>query len=62
MNYNYEERKIKIVTWVLVALLILSVIGASLLFILSSRTPSTRLNTVDVGSRITGGGIQKQFN
>lgn len=58
MNYNYEERKIKIVTWLLVALLTISVIGASLLFILSSRTPSTRLNTVDVGSRITGRGFK----
>ena len=56
---NYEERRLKIVMWSLIALLLLSVVGASLFFIISSRTPSTRLNTVNIGSRITGGGIQK---
>ena len=57
---NYEERRLKIVMWTVVALLILSIAGASLLFIMKLRTPSTRLNTVNIGSRITGrGGLQK---
>ena len=53
---NYEERRLKIVMWTVVALLILSIAGASLLFIMKLRTPSTRLNTVNIGSRITGRG------
>lgn len=57
---NYEERRLKIVMWTVVALLILSIAGASLLFTMKLRTPSTRLNTVNIGSRITGGGwLQK---
>lgn len=56
---NYEERRLKIVMWTVVALLILSIAGASLLFIMKLRTPSTRLNTVNIGSRITGGGASK---
>lgn len=56
---NYEEKKLRIVMWSLIVLLVLSVVGASLFFIISSRTPSKRLNTVNIGSRITGGGLQK---
>ena len=58
---NYEERRLKIVMWTVVALLILSIAGASLLFIMKLRTPSTRLNTVNIGSRITGGAFKSNL-
>lgn len=57
---NYEERRLKIVMWTVVALLVLSIAGASLLFTIKLRTPSNRHNTVNVSSRIArGGGIPK---
>lgn len=55
MNYNYEERKYKIVMWIMAILLVLSVAGVSLFFAIRLRTPSTRFNTVNVGARIARG-------
>lgn len=55
---DYETKKLRIVMWILATLLVLSVAGVSLFFITKLRTPSTRFNTVNVGSRITGRGFK----
>lgn len=58
MEYNHERRKLRIATWIVVALLILSIIGASLLFALSNRTKNKtkQPNVVNVGDSISKNG------
>lgn len=58
MEYNHERRKLRIATWIVVALLILSIIGASLLFALSNRTKdkTKQPNVVNVGDSISKNG------
>lgn len=52
---DYETKRLRVVMWTVVALLILSVVGVSLFFAFKFRTPSETLNTVNIGTRITGG-------
>lgn len=61
MNYNHEVRRLRVVMWILVGLLILSITGVSLWFALSLRTPSEALNSVNIGSRIMGGGFKSNI-
>ncbi len=58
MEYNHERRKLRIATWIVVALLILSIIGASLLFALSNRAKNKtkQPNVVNVGDSISKNG------
>ncbi len=50
---DYETKKLKVVLWTVVSLLILSVLGVSLLFILKMHPSTPTPNQVNVGERIS---------
>ena len=50
---DYETKRLRIVMWTVVALLILSIVGASLLFILKMHPSTPTPNQVNVGERIS---------
>ena len=50
---DYETKRLRIVMWTVVALLILSIVGASLLFARKMRHDNTLPNPVNVGERIS---------
>lgn len=50
---DYETKRLKIVLWTVVSLLILSVLGVSLLFILKMHPSTPTPNPVNVGERIS---------
>ena len=56
---DYETKRLRIVMWTVVALLILSIIGASLLFTTKMRHDEQKPNVVNVGARIARGGVSK---
>ena len=56
---DYETKRLRIVMWTVVALLILSIVGASLLFARKMRHDELTPNVVNVGARIARGGVSK---
>ena len=56
---DYETKRLRIVMWTVVALLILSIVGASLLFTRKMRHDELTPNVVNVGARIARGGASK---
>ena len=58
---DYETKRLRIVMWTVVALLILSIVGASLLFATKMRHDEPTPNVVNVGARIARGGLKSNL-